>query len=139
MRYAFGKCNQIHSHNDVTNSMTITTKTLKRQRYSDIDSAIGCFCQTSICWMMPSLTLAQWWSVAQVSRLPTRSLPTSVDILGSGEIQNRWSPITGLSGKCRAIMLTQFNQGTSQASFHCVDLNGEGEINAVKLLMMAFQ
>jgi len=52
-----------------------------------------------------SLTLAQGVGrAAQVSDLPTRSLPTSSDILGAEKIQNQVVTITGnLSGKCRGI------------------------------------
>ncbi len=68
--------------------------------------------------------------------IATRSLPTSVDILGAERIENQvvthnWQLFSQLPG----VMLTQFNQGNVSGKFSMRAFNGEGEINAVKLLV----
>ncbi len=68
--------------------------------------------------------------------LEARRLLTSVDILPSERIenlvpQNNWE----LFGQVPGVMLTQFGQGTTSGKFSMRAFNGEGEINAVKLLI----
>ncbi len=75
-------------------------------------------------------------SAASVGPLPTRSVLTSVDVLGANMIQNQvvdhsWE----LLGRIPGVMLTDFNQGTTSGKFSFRAFNGEGEINAVKLLI----
>ena len=61
---------------------------------------------------------------------------TSVDLLGADTIEhqrvnNTWE----LMGLMPGVMLTNFNQGTTSGKFSFRGFNGEGEINAVKLLI----
>ncbi len=68
--------------------------------------------------------------------LEARRLLTSVDILPGERIesqvaQNNWE----LFGQVPGVMLTQFGQGTTSGKFSMRAFNGEGEINAVKLLI----
>lgn len=61
---------------------------------------------------------------------------TSVDVLGSDVIErqnidNAWE----LFGRLPGVLLTDFNQGTTSGRFSIRGFNGEGEINAVKLLI----
>ena len=68
--------------------------------------------------------------------LEARRLLTSVDILPGERIesqvaQNNWE----LFGQVPGVMLTQFGQGTTSGKFSMRAFNGEGEINAVKLLV----
>jgi iron complex outermembrane receptor protein len=68
--------------------------------------------------------------------LPTKSVLSSVNILGgdmlqSQNVQNSWELFNMLPG----IMLTQFKQGTTAGKLSFRAFNGEGEINAVKLLI----
>jgi len=66
----------------------------------------------------------------------TETILTSVDILG-GEIaqrqsvDNTWELFARLPG----VVLTDFNQGTTSGRFSIRGFNGEGEINAVKLMI----
>lgn len=68
--------------------------------------------------------------------IAARSLPTSVDVLGAERIENQvvthnWQ----LFGQMPGVMLTNFNQGNVSGKFSMRGFNGEGEINAVKLLV----
>lgn len=68
--------------------------------------------------------------------IAARSLPTSVDVLGEERISNQvvsnnWQ----LFGQLPGVMLTNFNQGNVSGKFSMRGFNGEGEINAVKLLV----
>lgn len=61
---------------------------------------------------------------------------TSVDLLGGDVVQrqsvdNSWELFARLPG----VVLTDFNQGTTSGRFSIRGFNGEGEINAVKLLI----
>jgi iron complex outermembrane receptor protein len=61
---------------------------------------------------------------------------TSVDVLGGDVVQrqnidNAWE----LFGRLPGVLLTDFNQGTTSGRFSIRGFNGEGEINAVKLLI----
>ncbi|KTT99763.1 TonB-dependent receptor plug domain-containing protein [Sphingomonas sanguinis] len=66
----------------------------------------------------------------------TANVLTSVDVL-SGDVaqrqnvDNAWELFARLPG----VVLTDFNQGTTSGRFSIRGFNGEGEINAVKLLI----
>jgi iron complex outermembrane receptor protein len=71
-----------------------------------------------------------------IGPLPTSSLLTSVDVLGSDTIDAQrvhytWELFNLMPGT----ILTNFNQGTTSGKFSFRGFNGEGEINAVKLLI----
>ncbi len=66
----------------------------------------------------------------------TENVLTSVDVLGGNIVQrqsvdNTWELFARLPG----VVLTDFNQGTTSGRFSIRGFNGEGEINAVKLLI----
>lgn len=68
--------------------------------------------------------------------LSTRGVLTSVDRLGSNILENQnvdhaWE----LFGRIPGVMLTDFNQGTTSGKLSFRAFNGEGNINAVKLLI----
>jgi len=68
--------------------------------------------------------------------LRSQDMLTSVDILGSSMIENQnvdnsWELFSLLPG----VTLTNFNQGAISGEFSIRGFNGEGEINAVKLLI----
>lgn len=68
--------------------------------------------------------------------LPTRSILTSVDVLGSDlvksqNVSNSWKLYSQLPG----VQLTEFGQGTTSGKLSLRGFNGEGEINAVKFLI----
>ncbi|HMV52871.1 MAG TPA: TonB-dependent receptor [Rhodocyclaceae bacterium] len=68
--------------------------------------------------------------------LATRSVLSSVDVLGANLLQpqnvdNTWE----LFGRAPGVMLTEFNQGTTSGKLSFRAFNGEGEVNAVKLLI----
>ncbi|MEY4761193.1 MAG: hypothetical protein RLZZ200_1049, partial [Pseudomonadota bacterium] len=77
----------------------------------------------------------------RVTALRTGSLPatavlSSVDMLGGDRLRNEnvtdaWQ----LFAKVPGTMLTAFNQGTTSGKFSFRGFNGEGEINAIKLLI----
>lgn len=69
-------------------------------------------------------------------RLKTNNILTSVDILGKNLIQNQnvnfaWE----LFGRVPGVQLTNFNQGNVSGEFSFRGFNGEGGINAIKLLI----
>ena len=75
-------------------------------------------------------------AAAKEGPLPTRSVLSSVDILGADRmehqnVQNSWE----LFGQMPGIQLTQFKQGVESGKVSFRAFNGEGEINAVKLLI----
>lgn len=75
-------------------------------------------------------------SSSQSGPLTSRSLSTSVDVLGEERIANQnvnytWQLFDQLPG----VMLTQFNMGNESGKISFRGFNGEGEINAVKLLI----
>jgi iron complex outermembrane recepter protein len=60
----------------------------------------------------------------------------SVDILGAARLQDaNVSQAWQLFSKVPGVMLTQFNQGNVSGKFSFRGFNGEGEINAIKLLI----
>ena len=66
----------------------------------------------------------------------TANVLTSVDVLGGDlaqrqNVDNAWELFARLPG----VVLTDFNQGTTSGRFSIRGFNGEGEINAVKLLI----
>lgn len=68
--------------------------------------------------------------------LPTKAVLSSVNILGADMIENQnvggvWQLFNQLPGT----MLTEFRQGTTAGKLSFRAFNGEGEINAVKLLI----
>ncbi|MBA6142750.1 TonB-dependent receptor plug domain-containing protein, partial [Pseudomonas juntendi] len=68
--------------------------------------------------------------------LATSSVLSSVDILG-GDILEKM-PVTyswELFSRAPGVMLTEFNQGTTSGKLSFRGFNGEGEVNAVKLLI----
>ncbi|HAO25558.1 MAG TPA: TonB-dependent receptor, partial [Methylophaga sp.] len=116
--------------------MTIT-KTLKPISIAlAVIYANGVYAQTSNLLDDASLTLGTVVVSGASGPISTRNLPTSVDILGAEKIQNQvvtnnWQ----IFGQMPGIMLTQFNQGNVSGKFSLRGFNGEGEINAVKLLI----
>lgn len=74
--------------------------------------------------------------IGRATARSTANVLTSVDVL-SGEVAQRqnvddaWQLFARLPG----IVLTDFNQGTTSGRFSIRGFNGEGEINAVKLLI----
>lgn len=72
----------------------------------------------------------------RTGKLATKNVLTSVDVLGADRIEdqsvrNVWQ----LFGQMPGVLVTDFNQGTSSGKFSFRAFNGEGEINAVKLLI----
>lgn len=68
--------------------------------------------------------------------LEARRVLTSVDILPTARIEGQAvSSNWQLFGQVPGVMLTQFGQGTTSGKFSMRAFNGEGEINAVKLLI----
>lgn len=68
--------------------------------------------------------------------LPTRRLLTSVDVVGGPPVQD--APVRDtfeLFSLVPGVMLTDFNQGTTSGKPSFRGFNGEGEVNAVKLLI----
>jgi len=68
--------------------------------------------------------------------LPTRRLLTSVDVIGGPPVQD--APVRDtfeLFSLVPGVMLTDFNQGTTSGKPSFRGFNGEGEVNAVKLLI----
>jgi len=66
----------------------------------------------------------------------SQNVLTSIDRMGGDVAQNAnvnyaWE----LVGRLPGVMLTNFNQGTTSGKFSFRGFNGEGEINAVKLLV----
>ena len=82
------------------------------------------------------LTIGEIVVTAAPTARSTGSLLTSIDVLG-GDIAQRQSVDTGweLFARLPGVVLTDFNQGTTSGRFSIRGFNGEGEINAVKLLI----
>lgn len=75
-------------------------------------------------------------SAGNTGTLRSQDMLTSVDILGASLIENQnvdnsWELFSQLPG----VALTNFNQGAISGEFAIRGFNGEGEINAVKLLI----
>nr|WP_139159534.1 TonB-dependent receptor [Pseudomonas argentinensis] len=72
----------------------------------------------------------------QAGPLASRNILSSVDVLGADMLENQpvqysWE----LFSRAPGVMLTQFNQGTTSGKLSFRGFNGEGEVNAVKLLI----
>lgn len=68
--------------------------------------------------------------------LGSRQLLTSVDVLGGPAVQDATVRHTWeLFGRLPGVLLTDFNQGTTSGKLSFRGFNGEGEVNAVKLLI----
>jgi len=85
----------------------------------------------------PALMVGQVEVTApRTGTLPTIAVLSSVDILGAERIENQnvntsWE----LLGQMPGIQLTQFKQGVESGKISFRGFNGEGEINAIKLLI----
>jgi len=68
--------------------------------------------------------------------LRARSVLTSVDVLRAGALQGQATDATwALFALSPGVTLTNFNQGTTSGKLSFRGFNGEGEVNAVKLLV----
>ena len=72
----------------------------------------------------------------KMGALPTRSVLSSVDILGDEllrdqQVKSAWE----LFSRAPGVMLTPFRQGNESGKLSFRGFNGEGEVNAVKLLI----
>ncbi|WP_157270997.1 TonB-dependent receptor [Azohydromonas aeria] len=85
----------------------------------------------------PAMTLGQITVLGQATGpLATRNVLTSVDVLqesriSSQAVNHNWQ----LFGQMPGVMLTQYGQGTVSGKISMRGFTGEGEINAVKLLI----
>ena len=85
----------------------------------------------------PAMTLGEVTVLGQASGpLATRNVLTSVDVLQESKISSQavnhnWQ----LFGQLPGVMLTQYGQGTTSGKISMRGFTGEGEINAVKLLI----
>ncbi|SDF47496.1 iron complex outermembrane recepter protein [Massilia sp. PDC64] len=106
--------------------------------------AIGlCFClsangqETAENAAAPAMTVGVVTVVGKATGpLATRNVLTSVDLLDESRIANQavshnWQ----LFGQLPGVMLTQYGQGTTSGKISIRGFTGEGEINAVKLLI----
>jgi iron complex outermembrane recepter protein len=75
-------------------------------------------------------------SAKPTGRLDSRDILSSVDIMNADKIQNQ-NVLTSfdLLHRMPGVQITQFNQGTTTGKFSFRAFNGEGNINAVKLLI----
>lgn len=85
----------------------------------------------------PIMTLGEITTVGQSSGpLATRNVLTSVDVLQESKIATQAvSQNWQLFGQLPGVMLTQYGQGTTSGKISIRGFSGEGEINAVKLLI----
>ncbi|MCB5190396.1 TonB-dependent receptor [Methylobacillus arboreus] len=72
----------------------------------------------------------------RASSLPARSILSSVDVIGreaveTQSVQNSWQ----LFSRAPGVQLTEYRMGTTTGKFSFRAFNGEGEVNAVKLLI----
>lgn len=73
---------------------------------------------------------------ATVGPLAARSVFSSVDILGAGVLQDQHVDFSWqLFSRAPGVQVTQFGQGTDAGRFSFRGFNGEGRVNAVKLLI----
>ncbi|MES2419689.1 MAG: TonB-dependent receptor [Pseudomonadota bacterium] len=84
----------------------------------------------------PRFTIGDIVVTAPSMARSTENVLTSVDVLGGNlaqrqSVDNAWELFARLPG----VVLTDFNQGTTSGRFSIRGFNGEGEINAVKLLI----
>ncbi|MFZ1853080.1 MAG: TonB-dependent receptor [Nitrosomonas sp.] len=72
----------------------------------------------------------------KTGKLSTKDVFTSVDVVGKSLIQNQnVNYVWELFNRIPGALLTNFNQGNTNGKFSFRGFNGEGEINAVKLLI----
>jgi iron complex outermembrane receptor protein len=72
----------------------------------------------------------------RMGALQASAVLSSVDILGAARLQDaNVTQAWQLFSKVPGVMLTQFNQGTVSGKLSFRGFNGEGEINAIKLLV----
>ncbi len=72
----------------------------------------------------------------RMSALQASAVLSSIDILGAARLQDaNVTQAWQLFSKVPGVMLTQFNQGNVSGKFSFRGFNGEGEINAIKLLI----
>ena len=75
-------------------------------------------------------------SAARRGPLPARSVLTSVDVVGAELLQTQTTQATWeLFALTPGALLTPFHQGTTSGKVSLRGFNGEGEVNAVKLLI----
>lgn len=105
---------------------------------SDVNEQIGLMTENSVKDETDSaLVLGKVTVTAKrPAALSTRSVLSSVDFLGADRIEhqnvtNSWE----LLGLVPSVQITQFKQGTESGKISFRGFNGEGEINAVKLLI----
>lgn len=84
----------------------------------------------------PAMTLGEIVVTGSAGPLNTRRILSSVDIVPTERIERKvathnWQLFDQVPGA----MITQFGQGTTSGKFSMRGFNGEGEINAVKLLI----
>lgn len=73
---------------------------------------------------------------SSVGALPARSIFSSVDILGADMFQDQHVDYSWeLLSRAPGVQVTQFKQGTDAGRFSFRGFNGEGRVNAVKLLI----
>ena len=98
---------------------------------------------TEIAPTSPAAASGAWLSLGEIAvsagrsgPLSSREVLSSVDVLGSErlaheQVNNAWE----LFKRAPGVMTTEFNQGTTSGKLSFRGFNGEGEINAVKLLV----
>jgi iron complex outermembrane receptor protein len=101
--------------------------------------ALWCNAQAQSAEAGPALTLGAVRiqdSAASAGPLPARGVLTSVDVLGGGVLQDQQADHSWeLLARAPGVMVTPFRQGTDAGRFSFRGFNGEGRINAVKLLI----
>ena len=83
-----------------------------------------------------AVTLGEIQVSGAAGALPTRTVLSSVNLLGADMIENQnvggiWQIFRQMPG----VLITEYRQGTTAGKFSFRSFNGEGEINAVKLLI----
>ncbi len=83
-----------------------------------------------------AVTLGEVRVQSAAGGLPARSVLSSVNLLGSDQIENQnikapWQLFNLMPG----VMMTEFGMGTTSGKLSFRGFNGEGEVNAVKLLI----
>ncbi|MGP0173905.1 TonB-dependent receptor [Pseudomonas sp. NCHU5208] len=114
--------------------MQVTQRTLKHSIHL---AALALGLQAVPAWADSSLALGTVTiSGEETGPLSSQSILSSVDYVGSDvletqPVQYSWELFNRVPG----VMLTQFNQGTTSGKLSFRGFNGEGEVNAVKLLI----
>lgn len=99
------------------------TETIQQQEVGPTDSSV---------FELGEVTV----SAKPTGRLDSRDILSSVDVMNADKIQNQ-NVLTSfdLLHRMPGVQITQFNQGTTTGKFSFRAFNGEGNINAVKLLI----